>query len=48
MFYVISVGENNRYGHPSVRVLKELMNNHNIIHIVSESNTSIFIENGIY
>lgn len=50
MFYVISAGKNNRYGHPSKLVLKKLMkgNNSVSVYIVSESTTSIFIEKGIY
>lgn len=44
IFYVISVGESNNYGHPSAWVIKDLLDFDRTVVLVTETAGSIFIE----
>ncbi len=44
LIFVISVGENNTYGHPSSFLIEELVNSGNYIKLVTEKSTSLLME----
>lgn len=48
LFYIISAGINNSYGHPSCSVICELIKAMNFVHIVTEDRITVFIEKLVY
>lgn len=45
---IISVGETNTYGHPSAKVIQDIIHNNHYVHLVTEHSSSMFMEIGRY
>lgn len=44
IIYIISVGEHNPYGHPSAKVMEEIIRSKNILKLVTDNTATAFIE----